>query len=72
MVFCDDALGSSVADCRKHGAGVTSDQARANAHLIAAAPDLLAACKLAERHHQGMHSEPGIALRAAIAKAEGR
>lgn len=51
---------------------VDTAEALANRSLIAAAPDLLAACKLAERHHQGMHSEPGIALRAAIAKAEGR
>lgn len=34
--------------------------------------DLLAACKEAERHHQGHHSEVGKMLRAVIAKAEGR
>jgi hypothetical protein len=43
----------------------------ANARLIAAAPDLLAACILAAAHHQGFHSVPGKALRAAIAKALG-
>ena len=44
----------------------------ARGRLMAAAPDLLAACKEAERHHQGYHSEVGKMLRAAIAKAEGR
>lgn len=34
--------------------------------------DLLAACKEAERHHQGHHSKVGKMLRAVIAKAEGR
>jgi hypothetical protein len=37
--------------------------------LIAAAPDLLAACLLAAPHHQGFNSEAGRALSAAIMKA---
>lgn len=41
------------------------------ARLAAAAPELLAAAKLAAAHHQGAHSVPGRALRAAIAKATG-
>jgi hypothetical protein len=41
----------------------------ADARLIAAAPDLLAACELALPHHQGGHSAVGAALRVAIAKA---
>lgn len=43
----------------------------ANKRLIAAAPELLAACEQAAKHHQGFHSEVGRALRDAIAKARG-
>lgn len=43
----------------------------ANARLIAAAPELLEACKRALPHHQGGHSEVGALLRAAIANASG-
>ena len=46
-------------------------EAIADAHLIAAAPDLLAACEAALPHHQGGHSVVGRALRDAIAKAQG-
>jgi plasmid stability protein len=42
---------------------------KANAKLIAAAPDLLKACIEAEKHHKGYHSEVGDLLRAAIKKA---
>lgn len=49
-----------------------TEEQGANGRLAAAAPDLLAACKEAERHHQGHHSAVGKMLRAAIAKAEGR
>ncbi|HKB54226.1 MAG TPA: hypothetical protein VKD22_09510 [Ramlibacter sp.] len=44
-------------------------EGEANARLVAAAPDLLEACRLALPHHQGGHSKVGAALRAAIAKA---
>lgn len=44
--------------------GATHEEALANAHLIAAAPDLLAAGKAIAR--------PSRAMRAAIAKAEAR
>jgi hypothetical protein len=49
---------------------VPLDQVEANAYLIAAAPDLLEALKLAERHCP-VNSEAEILARAAIAKAEG-
>jgi hypothetical protein len=50
---------------------VPQDQAEANAKLIAAAPDLLEALKLAERWcPAGSGAE--VLARAAIAKAEGK
>ncbi len=33
-VYCDDSLGSRVADCSNHGHGITTEQALANAALI--------------------------------------
>lgn len=56
------------------------DEQSANARLIAAAPDLLAACRAALATHSCETSEPGLptlqevesVLLAAIAKAEGR
>ena len=50
------------------GAG-HEDQEQANARLIAAAPELLAACKLALECGDEMKAEK--AIRAAIAKTEG-
>lgn len=57
------------------GHGVMSDERLPNARLIAAAPDLLAACKLAKDRFDklgmdwlGKNPDP---LEAAIAKAEG-
>jgi hypothetical protein len=47
----------------------TNHEVKANAKLIAAAPDLLNACIEAETHHQGGHSELGDLLRNAIRKA---
>jgi len=44
---------------------------KADATLIASAPDLLRACIEAEKHHQGGHSEIGHLLREAIKKALG-
>ena len=54
-----------------------NSEAWANAHLIAAAPDLLAAARLANQElidmGQGSSGSPAlVALWAAIAKAEGR
>ncbi len=65
-----------VADCRETwGYRLSVEEAQANARLIAAAPDLLEACKaaLAVREKNGM-GEVGVSaqLRAVIAKAEGR
>jgi hypothetical protein len=58
-----------------HPICVVSRKDKANADLIAAAPDLLNACKVAlpllERFVQGAESAHDL-LRAAIAKAEGR
>jgi len=77
MVYCDDSLGSRVADCSTSGHGLTLAQDRANARLIAAAPDLLKAARElfaalgAPSNH--MHIEDArFAVLAAIKKAEGR
>jgi hypothetical protein len=43
MVYCDDSLGSRVADCTQSGHCITVAQERANARLIAAAPQLVEA-----------------------------
>lgn len=59
------------ADGTEHEYSVNEDMSEADAHLIAAAPDLLAACEAALPHHQGGHSDTGRLLRAAIAKARG-
>jgi hypothetical protein len=40
MVYCDDSLGSRVADCSTSGHGLTVEQDLANARLIAAAPEM--------------------------------
>lgn len=47
-------------------------EARANARLIASAPELLAACKLAMVHYRDLRLNVRQALAAAIARAEGR
>jgi hypothetical protein len=58
--------------------GQSTDQNRVNAHLIAAAPAMLAVLKLAwdEIHHPGSAAADGIdigkVISIAIAKAEGR
>lgn len=66
-----DPVGSAgidlVAEVRRLQAGHTDSGKR----LAAAAPELLAACEAAAKHHQGHHSEVGRQLRAAIAKATG-
>lgn len=42
MVYCDDALGTRIADCTNEMTVHSLDEKRANARLIAAAPALLA------------------------------
>lgn len=44
----------------------------ANAHLIAAAPDLLAVVRAVAAHFDGTDAPLGAAARAAVLKAEGR
>lgn len=45
MVYCDDALGSRIADCSNSGHGISVAQERANARLIASSPRLLQAAQ---------------------------
>lgn len=69
------ANGWAVADAKIFHPHTDADQAEANAALIAAAPDLLAACKAALDllTTLGKHdATTGDALEAAIARAEGR
>ena len=81
----DDAAGRQITYCPVHCKSVPLPEAQANARLIAAAPELLAACKLAlETAENWIHDqldgtsmvEPELAdlepVRQAIAKAEGR
>jgi hypothetical protein len=70
--------GPYVADCNA-SAAIGWETKQANAHLISAAPDMLAALKTLdsiERGMQGWHedakAEAWAKARAAIAKAEGR
>jgi hypothetical protein len=49
--------------------GIPNDECVANAKLMLAAPYLLDACLKALPHHQGGHSEVGLALKQAINKA---
>lgn len=69
MVYCDDSLGSRIADCTTSGQGITREQDAANVRLIAAAPDLLAlarqvASECAECDGRGTincyESDPGV------------
>lgn len=50
---------------------MTDDERKSNAQLIAAAPDLLAACQRAYECCYDKNSEDGMMLKAAIAKAIG-
>lgn len=54
--------------------GQMFDEAKANGALIAAAPELLSACREAEAYFSVTHADDEVRdlLRAAIAKAEGR
>ena len=44
-VYCDDATGNRIADCHPQFSTIDRGEARANAVLMAAAPELLAACQ---------------------------
>jgi len=85
MVYCDDSLGSRVADCTSSGHGISRQQDHANVRLIAAAPTMLDALKSAESalascyqvcdYPANGRSDQDYALsevRDAIAKAESR
>lgn len=67
--------GYIVADCNVFGGdgAPSAQECEANARLIRAAPDLLAACKSALERIDGMNEAMGVVdeLRAAIAKATG-
>jgi hypothetical protein len=74
-----DADACWIALVQDHTNCIATEPGAANAHLIAAAPDLLVACKEIERWWvEEMHWQDGapvgsmFLLRAAIAKAEGR
>jgi hypothetical protein len=66
-------LGGRICCCFSNCLVTTDDELHANARLIAAAPDLLAALKVARGYvddHQGRHSEAALqAVDAAIARA---
>lgn len=68
--------GGSVAECAPAGPWVSNETADANARLIAAAPDLLEAAKMALEMYRQLQPVGGWQavhdfLHAAIAKAEG-
>ena len=66
-VYCVDT-GNRIADCMPEGGTPNRSEARANAVLMAAAPDLLAALKALET--RGHTVATWQAANAAIAKAE--
>lgn len=61
---------ADIARCDGFDSTRTPDEVRANAHLIAAAPDMLAALKFVDE--RGNADDFWNVLHAAIAKAEGR
>ena len=70
LVWADEPYGgviASVHQLAKKDFGTTT----ANAHLIAAAPDLFDALEMAVDYTNCMHPEIGGCIRAAIAKAKG-
>jgi hypothetical protein len=68
--FSVTAANDGVVICGRMGWPHCADESEANARLIAAAPDLLAACKALV---EGEYDAPVMPMaRAAIAKAEGR
>lgn len=70
-IYCDDATGSAVATCHMDYVPRTRVEVEANARLIAAAPDLLAALITAERivGRAFPNGQDHTDLRAAIARA---
>lgn len=69
LVVAEDGL---VAVCAHECLMSRVEIMEANAHLIAAAPDLLAACKAMRATMYSPKSEESVMADAAIAKAEGR
>lgn len=71
MVYCNDALGSRVANCSDSGHGITNEQDKANARLIAAAPELLEALQAAQRRLELIddNCQPAVAVRLLIGSA---
>tara|TARA_R110000851_G_scaffold293485_1_gene448104 strand:- start:150 stop:443 length:294 start_codon:yes stop_codon:yes gene_type:complete len=68
-IYCgDETHGELIADCHPKGCTLDRGQAQANAVLMAAAPDLLAALKALET--RGHTAATWQAAKAAIAKAE--
>ncbi len=76
-VVCRDSLrlggvgvhgGTHITALYEWGGGI-DEEVRANARLIAAAPDLLAACEAAAEHFRDTDAPLGEMLRAAIARA---
>jgi hypothetical protein len=64
--------GGNIADCWSAFAGIDDDEATANAHLIAAAPDLYEALAEAADPLSGYLCGPALdRARAALAKARG-
>lgn len=76
MVYCDDSLGSRIADCSTAGHGISNAQQLANARLIAAAPQMLEALELAYgvlkmRSNFAIEPPEAVVVRAAIDAAKG-
>tara|TARA_R110000851_G_scaffold220626_1_gene373485 strand:+ start:162 stop:440 length:279 start_codon:yes stop_codon:yes gene_type:complete len=67
-VYCDDATGNRIADCHPQFSTIDRGEARANAVLMAAAPELLAALKALD--NRGHTAATWQAAKEAIAKAE--
>ena len=71
--------GCTIANCNRSARGISDDEAEANAHLIAAAPEMLEALKVALKaidksgvSYQQISAVVRINMRQAISAAEGR
>ena len=60
-----------IAKLRLHGDKELDDEQQANAHLIAAAPELLEACEKIVNNWGNLHPKDRQQLRRAISKAKG-